>query len=148
MNSSLRSALRDGLLICSALIGVWPALLSAQTVAKKDAAPSSLEPSTKDDTVILSPFVVSTNKDEGYRATNSISGTRLDTAIKDTPMPIEVVTRQFLEDTGATDLRSALKYSSGIILQSQNDLSNRGAGAYQEISGRSAFPISSVWAQS
>ena len=84
-----------------------------------------------DETIVLSPFVVTTDKDTGYRATNSISGSRLDTPIKDSPMAIEVITRQFLEDTGATDLRSALKYSSGIILQSQNDLSNRGSNAYQ-----------------
>ncbi len=89
------------------------------------------EKTAADETLILSPFVVSTNKDEGYRATNSISGTRLNTAIKDTPMPIEVITRQFLDDTGATDLRSALRYSSGVILTSQNDLSSLGATAYQ-----------------
>ncbi|MBD5782447.1 TonB-dependent receptor plug domain-containing protein [Pelagicoccus sp. NFK12] len=79
----------------------------------------------------LSPFQVDADNDSGYRATNSISGTRINMAIKDTPMPLEVVTRQFIEDTGATDLREALKYSSGVILQSQNDLASRGASAYQ-----------------
>jgi len=108
---------------------VLPSAACGQTgaaLAKPETGKAGL-----DETIVLSPFVVSTEKDTGYRATNSISGTRLDTAIKDTPMPIEVITRQFLDDIGSTDLRSALKFSSGIILQSQNDLSNRGAGAYQ-----------------
>ncbi len=69
----------------------------------------------------LSPFSVDSSDDEGYRATNTISGTRLNTAIKDIPMPIEVITEGFIEDTGATDLRDALAYSAGIVLQSQND---------------------------
>ncbi len=81
--------------------------------------------------VELSPFYVDGSQDSGYRATNSISGTRLNMAIKDLPMPLEVVTREFIDDTGATDLREALKYSSGIILESQNDLSKRGTQAYQ-----------------
>jgi len=79
---------------------------------------------------VLSPFKVTTDKDSGYRATNSISGSRLDTAIKDIPMPIEVITERFLRDTGSTDLRQSLRYSAGILLQSQNDYGTPG-GAYQ-----------------
>ncbi|MEM9158883.1 MAG: TonB-dependent receptor plug domain-containing protein, partial [Verrucomicrobiota bacterium] len=74
-----------------------------------------------DEIVELSPFTVDASDDSGYKATNSISGTRLNTRIKDVPMPIEVITEQFIEDTGATDLREALSYSAGIILSSQND---------------------------
>lgn len=83
----------------------------------------SAEPAPADKVVEMSPFVVTTDHDSGYRATNSISGTRLDTPIKDLPMPIEVITEDFLRDTGATDLRQSLRYSSGILLQTQNDYS-------------------------
>ena len=38
-------------------------------------------------------------------------------------MPIEVITGDFLRDVGASDLRQSLRYSAGIILQSQNDQS-------------------------
>lgn len=69
----------------------------------------------------LSPFTVNAEDDKGYRATNTISGTRLNALIKDLPMPIEVITDEFIKDTGATDLREALGYSAGIILTSQND---------------------------
>jgi outer membrane receptor protein involved in Fe transport len=69
----------------------------------------------------LSPFEVATSQDRGYYASNAISGSRINVPIQDMPLTIEVVTSEFIEDTGATDLRESLKYSSGILLQSQND---------------------------
>ncbi len=66
--------------------------------------------------VTLSPFVVDASGDEGYRATNSTSGTSLNTRIKDLPMSIEVINQDFLEDTGATNFEEALAYSSGVFL--------------------------------
>ena len=95
-------------------------------------APTAKETTTaeSDEPVVLSPFVVKSDTDKGYRATNSISGTRLNTPIKDIPMPIEVITEEFLKDTGANDLREGLRYSAGIQLQSQNDYGTPG-GAYQ-----------------
>ncbi len=69
----------------------------------------------------LSPFEVSTEGDRGYYASNTISGSRINIALQDVPMPIEVITSEFMEDTGATDLRESLRYSAGIVLDSQND---------------------------
>jgi len=127
MNMKSRSVLRAGLLLSSALLGAWPCVASAQQVAPP---PAATDKAKDDETIELSPFKVTTEKDNGYRATNSISGTRLNTAIKDLPMPIEVITEKFLRDTGSTDLRQSLRYSSGILLQSQNDQGTPG-GAYQ-----------------
>jgi iron complex outermembrane recepter protein len=94
-----------------------PPWLQAQE--RRAATPDSAD----DATVVLSPFEVQTAADEGYRATNSISGSRINTPIKELPMPIEVITSDFLRDVGASDLRQSLRYSAGIILQSQNDQS-------------------------
>lgn len=105
--------------------------LRAQTAAP---APSEAK-SSSDEPIILSPFEVTTDKDHGYRATNSTSGTRLNTAIKDLPMPIEVITDEFVRDTGANDLRQALRYSSGILTQTQNDY-GAGPGAYSTNPGK------------
>jgi len=91
----------------------------AQPVADNTAAPAARN--TPEEAYQLSPFTVTTDKDKGYRATNTTSGTRLNTAIKDLPMPIEVITDQFIRDTGSRDLRESLRYSAGIQLQSQND---------------------------
>lgn len=82
---------------------------------------AQIDTSEEEEVFELSPFTVDASEDSGYRATNTISGTRLNVAIKDIPMPIEVVTEQFMKDTGATDLRQALAYSAGVTLSSQND---------------------------
>jgi len=68
------------------------------------------------ETIQLSPFTVDASEDVGYRATNSISGTSLNTAIKDIPMSIEVINQEFIEDTGATNFDEAMAYSSGVFL--------------------------------
>ncbi len=69
----------------------------------------------------LNPFEVTTSGDSRYFATNSIAGTRVDYRIQDIPISIEVITSEFIEDTGSVDLRESLRYSAGIVLQSQND---------------------------
>lgn len=75
-----------------------------------------------DDTVfVLSPFEVSTGQDDRYFASNAISGSRLDVRIQDMPLSIEVITSEFVRDTGSTNLRDSLRFSAGIMLQSQND---------------------------
>ncbi|HEY3756680.1 MAG TPA: TonB-dependent receptor plug domain-containing protein [Opitutaceae bacterium] len=93
------------------------------------AAPSTTTSSDQDQAIVLNPFTVSTERDEGYAATNEISGSRVNAPLKDVPVPIDVITSQFISDIGATDLRSALKYDSGIMLETQNDLENSG-GTY------------------
>src|SRR3954470_8639643 len=56
--------------------------------AQDAAAPAAA--STDGEVVKLSPFTVSTQRDYGYRASNSIAGTRTDTPIKDIPINIQV----------------------------------------------------------
>lgn len=95
-------------------------LLAGSAHAQTPAAPSK-PGSTEDEVQTLSPFIVTTTKDNGYLATNSTSGTRLNAAVKDLPMSLEVITSKFIEDIGATDLRKALTYSAGIVTESQAD---------------------------
>lgn len=60
----------------------------------------------------LSPFEVDGSQDEGYRATNTLSGTRLNAQLKDTSATVSSFTKAFLEDLGATDLESVVAYSA------------------------------------
>ncbi len=120
-----RTALRAGLLLCSALLSAWPVVASAQTKSA-DTSTTGDSLDKKNETVVLSPFAVTTDKDRGYAATNAISGSRVNSQIKDLPLPINVVTSEFINDIGATDLRKSLSYVSGISLQTQNDLENSG----------------------
>lgn len=66
--------------------------LQAQTQPAQTAAPDDSE------IVKLSAFEVTTSRDVGYRATNSIAGTRTNTPIKDVPLNIQVFTKDLAED--------------------------------------------------
>lgn len=63
------------------------------------------------DLVRLSPFEVSAGSEVGYIATDTLAGTRFNTALKDTPVSISVLTPEFLRDIGVTELKTALDYS-------------------------------------
>ncbi len=91
------------------------------TAPATDQSATSAAPAVK-----LDPFTVTTSKDRGYAATNEISGSRVDTPIKDIPISIDVITSEFISDLGATDLRSALSFQAGILTRTQNDLENTG----------------------
>ena len=58
-------------------------------------------PNPKDDAVLLSPFTVSTDKDTGYQATDSLAGGRIATNVLKTPADQTILTREFLDDIGA-----------------------------------------------
>jgi len=51
---------------------------------------------------------------QGYHATRSASATRTDTAIHETPQSISVVSKDVVEDLGATRLQGALDYAGGV----------------------------------
>jgi iron complex outermembrane recepter protein len=112
-SSSLGKWLQVSLGIC------LPALVALNAAAQTTQPVESL--AAKEKIFELSPFTVTVDQDKGYKTTNSVAGTRLNTAIKDVPMSIEVITSEFMRDTGATSLRESLRYSSGITLSSQQD---------------------------
>ena len=139
----LRSARQAGSsLSLAALFLVALPAYAQQADAAKPA--DTATPKADDQVVKLSPFKVTTDKDKGYKATNTTSGTRLNTEIKDLPMPIEVITEQFIKDIGANDLRQSLQYSAGIQLQTQNDFASQGAFGNQGIPGRINNPEGST----
>jgi len=51
---------------------------------------------------------------KGYHATRSASATRTDTSIHETPQSISVVSKDVVEDLGATRLQDALDYAGGV----------------------------------
>jgi hypothetical protein len=59
-------------------------------------------------------------QDTGYAATNTLAGTRLNTAIANTPVALSVMTREFLNDIGAIDGNRAIEYA----LNADNDTSD------------------------
>ncbi|MBM3851864.1 MAG: hypothetical protein FJ399_01770 [Verrucomicrobia bacterium] len=69
-------------------------------------------PSPTGPIVELSPFTVVSEKDTGYRAQNTLAGSRLNASLRDTPGVLDVLTKDFLDDIGATTLQEALAYST------------------------------------
>lgn len=62
----------------------------------------------------LDAFVVDGSQQKGYVATTSMSGTRLNQMVKDLPIPIDIITEDFIRDTGALTIREALQYTAGL----------------------------------
>jgi outer membrane receptor for ferric coprogen and ferric-rhodotorulic acid len=80
--------------------------LSAQTVN-----PAPVRPIEEEKPVELSPFQVRSERDNGYVATNTLAGSRLNTSLRDTPASISVMTKDFLDDIGALSVTAAMAYS-------------------------------------
>lgn len=64
------------------------------------------------DAVQMSPFEVNTEKDQGYTATNSLAGTRLNSKLEDLAASISVVTKQQLDDTAAIDINDIFLFEA------------------------------------
>lgn len=64
--------------------------------------------------VVLSVFEVASTRDAGYRATNSVSGSRINLKLIDMPQTISVLTSDFIKDIGATEIDDAAIYASGV----------------------------------
>ena len=79
--------------------------------------PGTIAAQEEEDVFELPAFIVDASGDRGYQATNTVSGTSLNMAIRDLPMSLEAITAQFIEDTGATTFNEALAYSSGVFTQ-------------------------------
>jgi len=62
--------------------------------------------------VELSPFTVTTNKDAGYFAENTLAGSRLNTNLSDLAASITVVTKQQMEDTASLDINDIFRYEA------------------------------------
>jgi len=99
--------------------------LGAQSVAPPSAAPSPNETKSAkavapesasaapDEIVKLSPFTVGSDGTRGYFASNTLSGTRINSKVEDLGASITVITRQQLDDTAAIDLNDIFKYEAG-----------------------------------
>src|SRR5215216_7682996 len=70
----------------------------------------------KDDAVKMSPFEVSTDKDVGYAAGNTLSGGRVDTPLAITPGSISIMTKEFLDDFNITNINDAANWTIGFDL--------------------------------
>ena len=85
-------------------------------VTKEEKIPVETAPAdaATDDSglVTLSPFEVTAVKDTGYQATQTLAGTRIRTDLKDVASAIQVITKDYMSDIGATDNSTLLQYTT------------------------------------
>src|SRR5206468_2655903 len=74
-----------------------------------------------DEMVRLPEFTVSDTKADAYRAADTMSLARIRGALIDTPITVNVITRELLDDLGANSTFEAARYLPGIA-------NGRGAG--------------------
>ncbi len=88
------------------------AALTAWPLAAQTAVPTTTTPAPEDETITLTPFEVATSRDTGYQATETLAGTRIRTDLRDVGSAIQVVTKEFLRDLGATDSGTLLEFTT------------------------------------
>jgi len=97
--------------LAAALVALTTSALVAQN------APDS--PTTAAEApVVLTPFSVSASQDKGYRASNSVSGSRIDTPIKDLPFALQAFTADFITDINPHELFDIVRFSPGVTTRS------------------------------
>jgi len=70
--------------------------------------------------VRISPFELSTDRDRGYQAFSSVTGSRLDTPIKEAPFAIQAFTQPFIEDQRPATIYDVAKYSPSVTYRSND----------------------------
>lgn len=100
----------------------------ASGAGRVTAQPAAANPSSE--IVHLDPFDVTAKKAKGYMATNTISGTAMNTPLKDVPMTINVITSEFLDDSlvGGLLAEGVLDFNSSITQTQRQPVGIRPGG--------------------
>lgn len=88
------------------------AMAADEQKAKSVVAEPKAAETAGQETIQLSPFEVNGSADRGYLATNTLSGTRLNTKLSDLGESITVVTKQQMLDTAALDINDIFLYEA------------------------------------
>jgi len=101
---------------CTLLVPTLLALsLPLAGFAQSAHSENSLRNEAEDErAVYLSPFEVSSERVSAYRVIDSVGGARIRRALIDTPATINVITKEFLSDLGASSIIEATQYLSGV----------------------------------
>ena len=113
----------------SAMLIAFGSTLAAQT------APAATSPATEQ-AVVLSPFTVSTDRDTGYAAQETLAGTRLRTSLRDVGSPMTVITKELIEDLGATSVQDALIFTPSVDTYVAGTGAGQTGESYRYESGR------------
>ena len=124
-------------------------VLAAPLAEAQTASANASVATAKSEAVLLTPFEVSTDKDVGYVAANSLAGGRADTPLKLTPASISVMTQEFMDDFNITNITEAINWTVNVQMRDQSaidaspfgqfEVNFRNAGGSQGIPTRNYF---------
>lgn len=101
----------------NALVGIETIASGKPDDTRKDVADMDLAELVN---VKVSPFDVSTQLDNGYLASNSVSGSRFDAPIRDLPFALQAFTESFIKDQKPRDIFDVARYSPGVTYRSND----------------------------
>jgi hypothetical protein len=107
----MKMILRTGVLACLVILAGRNAALAQ--AATPPPVPAASDP-VKEETLVLSPFEVSSGSDEGYAARETLAGTRFKSELKDVPSQVSVMTKEFLQDIASVTVEDAYRYSINV----------------------------------
>jgi outer membrane receptor protein involved in Fe transport len=96
------------------IILAFSLLALAVTARAQAAAAPTPEPQKKEEILVLSEFSVHAVKDEGYGASETMTGSRVATQIKDLPFTVNVLTSEFFNDFGMFELNENVVQIGGL----------------------------------
>ncbi len=112
MNTSLATARAS---LCTAMLlslSAVHAQVAPQPSATATANAAPVPAARPEDVVGLSPFEVNAEKDNGFAATNAGTATKLGLDMRDLAAPYSVMTGEFIQALGITDMQNAVLWSA------------------------------------
>ncbi len=104
-----------------------PSLIGQTVGSAPPKAVGSAPPNDKE-TLILSPFVVESGSEKGYLATQTLSGTRMKTELRDIGSQLTIFTEQMMDDLGASSIYDLMAFAPNTdpFVMATNDTSGTG----------------------
>jgi outer membrane receptor for monomeric catechols len=77
-------------------------------------------PLDSSDPIVLQPFSVTAEKSSGYKVSSASTATRTNTAIIDIPQTVDIVTKEFWNDIGATTFDQSFRYIANAFTRNRH----------------------------
>jgi hypothetical protein len=100
---------------------------NADRLIAPEASSAPKPASVPGDVVELSPFAVSGDKDTGYAAKETLSGTRMRTSLKDVSAPLTTLTPELMKDLAINSHDQALLFTPSIDAENGNNITGQDA---------------------
>lgn len=98
------------------------------TARKARAARPVQEPTGR--AIELNPFVVTSEGNDGYQATSTLAGSRMNTSLRNTASSLSVLTAELMADLGAVNLDDAVAFANNVELDDTNASNDNGRNEF------------------